>query len=160
MPVSDTEVLQPGAQPQGAPSEWDLAFARLRERFPKVKDTILFCVHALQSGDPDLGDLKAQAQMHGLRITAASLNAARELLQPGSRPARRRAAPAAIAPSPVPAPPAARARRKQPSATDDAEIEALIRALVAKVQARSAARIAELEGALRTSLAILDDAMS
>ena len=72
--------LQPATS---SPSPWDAEFQRLRERLPKIKDSILFCVHALQqSPGIALDDLKAQADLHRIRVTGGSLNAARRLLRP------------------------------------------------------------------------------
>src|SRR5262245_16216634 len=106
--MSDQLPLPPASEPP-PDNAWDQQFDRLRSRFPGVKDTILFCVHALQHGsDVDLESLKAQAAMYGLRITGASLNAARRVLNPDLAPrprARRGAAEvAAAAPAPAAAP--------------------------------------------------------
>ncbi len=68
--------------PETTPTDdWNAQFAALKARFPKVRDTIVFAIHALQS-DPDiaLDDMKAQAKMHDIRVTASSVNAARRLL--------------------------------------------------------------------------------
>ncbi len=57
-------------QPTTTPTDdWKAQFAALKARFPKVKDSIVFAIHALQS-NPDiaLDDLKAQANLHGIRV--------------------------------------------------------------------------------------------
>ncbi len=55
--------------PMTSPTDsWDAQFAALKTRFPKAKDSIVFCIHALQnSPDIALDDLKAQAKLHGIR---------------------------------------------------------------------------------------------
>lgn len=81
--MTDTElaplpVATPPAQP---PDPWAAQFEQLRARFPQAQPSVLFCVHALQQqSDIELEDLKAQAALHGHRVTGASLNAARRLL--------------------------------------------------------------------------------
>src|SRR5882672_7833863 len=66
------------------PASWDVEFHRLRAGFPKAKDSILFCIHALQSNESImLEDLKAQAAMHGIRVTGASVTAARLQMRRG-----------------------------------------------------------------------------
>ena len=49
---------------------WNAQFAALKARFPKVRDSVVLTIHALQS-NPDiaLDDLKAQANLHGIRVT-------------------------------------------------------------------------------------------
>jgi hypothetical protein len=71
---------------------WDANFQALHARFPKSHDSILFCLHELQQSDTvSLDDLKALANLHGIRITGASVAAARRLLAPRA-PRPRRAA--------------------------------------------------------------------
>src|SRR5262245_19379012 len=161
--MSDQLPLPPAgeATPDNA---WDQQFDRLRNRFPGVKDTILFCVHALQHGSVvDLEALKAQAVMYGLRITGASLNAARRVLDPSAapRPRRRaeRVAAAATEAAPAPARVAAPRSRAVPPGSQ-AEVEAMIRALVAKVQADTDARLQRLRGAVDEALRILRDVLA
>jgi hypothetical protein len=85
--------LEPAPTARPAPDPWAATFDGLRRRFPRVRDTVLLCVHVLEHGeDAGLDALKARAALHGLHVTGASLNAARRLL-------RHQAAP----PSPAPA---------------------------------------------------------
>jgi hypothetical protein len=82
-----------------SPSPWDIEFNRLRARFPGAKPAVLFCVHAFQQRpDINIADLKAQAELHGLKVSVGSWTAARHLLSP---PAAR----AVPAPLPLPATP-------------------------------------------------------
>jgi hypothetical protein len=62
---------------------WDAQFQALKARFARVKESVVFAIHALQT-NPEIAleDIKAQATMHGLRVTAASVTAARRLLAP------------------------------------------------------------------------------
>ena len=162
--MSDQLPLPPAGEPT-PDNAWDQQFDRLRNRFPGVKDTILFCVHALQHAtDVDLEALKAQAAMYGLRITAASVNAARRVLNPDAAPRPRkraeRAAIAAVDATPTPArvaPP--RSRGRVAAADSQAEVEAMIRAVVAKVQAGADARLQRLRDAVDEALRILREVL-
>src|SRR5690606_42019938 len=62
-------------------ADWDAQSEALKARFPKLPPSIVFAFHALQA-DPEmaLGDIKAQASLHGIRVTAASVSAAERLL--------------------------------------------------------------------------------
>src|SRR5262245_41893996 len=163
--MSDQLPLPPASEPP-PDNAWDQQFDRLRSRFPGVKDTILFCVHALQHGsDVDLEALKAQAAMYGLRITGASLNAARRALDPNAapRPRRRTARVAATATDAAPAPPrvaAPRSRGRAAPPESQVEVEAMIRAVVAKVQADTDARLQRLRSAIDEALRILRDVLA
>ena len=75
--------MSEAAIPPTPPSQWDVEFARLRERFPDAKPSVLFCVHAMQQRpDIDMQSLKALADRHGLAVSIGSWNAARQLLRP------------------------------------------------------------------------------
>lgn len=80
--MTDTELAPLPAAPDATPPDpWAAQFEQLRARFPGAQPSVLFCVHALQQqADIELEDLKAQAALHGHRVTGASLNAARRLL--------------------------------------------------------------------------------
>lgn len=87
-----TELQPAPALPSPPANAWNLEFDKLRARFPRVQERVLFCIHALQQeADPRMEDLRALAGLHGLRITAASLHAAKRLL--GLEPARRKPGP-------------------------------------------------------------------
>src|SRR5262245_21053741 len=153
--MTDTLIETP-AEPLQAPTpDWNTEFARLRQRFRGVKDTILFCVHALQQNQHlALDDLKAQATLHGLRITAASLNAAHRLLTPQPPPPAIAAATAGAAP---------RSRRGRhapmPRSEPPGDMERMIVEILERVRAESAARIAQLEAALREAMTVIRDAL-
>jgi hypothetical protein len=76
-------------QPAVSTTLWDTEFQRLRDRFPKAPVPGRFCIHVLQQ-DPDiaLDDLKAQAHMHGIRVTGWSLHSARRHLTGQPPPGR------------------------------------------------------------------------
>ena len=121
------------------------AFAVLKAQFPKAKDTIVFCVHVLQqNGDAGLDELKAQAGLHGLRVTAASVAAARRLLAGDGGEAQ------------VPAKPRARAN----VANVGGDAEALLRQVLVKVQGQGQAEAERLRAAMRKAVALLEAAAS
>lgn len=61
--------------------KWNEQFATLKARYPHVRNAILVALHIItQNPDISLDDAKAQANLHGTRITAASVNGARKLL--------------------------------------------------------------------------------
>ena len=138
-------------------SDWDAQFAELRTRFPGTKDSVLFCIHALQQ-DPDvpIGDLKAQAAMHSVRVTAASVAAAQRLLAP--------AGPAAAATPATPAPgaeyqhvePGQRARRtriRKPEPQID--LESMVRQVVAKASESGEAKVSRMRAAIQRAIEVL-----
>ncbi len=129
-----------------APASWDVEFHRLRARFPRVKDSILFCVHALQQADNvALDDLKAQAQMHRIRVTGASLTAAWRQLQK-----RDPAASGPPAARPVPKP------RPTETATD---LEQMLRQVIGRAHGDADAEVARLKAAVRKTIAALRAAL-
>lgn len=82
--------LGPANAPPAPTTLWDANFRALHARFPKSNASILFCLHELQQSDTmSMSNLKALAAMHGIRITGASLTAARRLMVPRvARPRR------------------------------------------------------------------------
>ena len=138
--------------PKANTGTWDAAFTALKARHPKAKDSIVFCIHALRA-NPEIGldDLKAQAAMHGIRVTAASVNAAQRLMAP--EPARD-APDAEEAPTPA----KANVRRERPARAAKGEVsaEAMLRQVVAKMQAQSGAEAERLRVAIRKAVAVLE----
>lgn len=141
--------------PKANTGTWDTAFAALKARFPKAKDSIVFCIHALRA-NPEIGldDLKAQAAMHGIRVTAASVTAAQRLTAP--EPARGAQDAATLT---VPAQPKARRGRPARAAAGDLDAEAMLRAVVAKMQAQGGKEAERLRAAIRRAVAVLGDAI-
>ncbi|MBK8100633.1 MAG: hypothetical protein IPK26_26385 [Planctomycetes bacterium] len=138
--------------PATTTANWNAEFAALKARFPHAKDTIVFCVHALmQSPDIGLDDLKAQAALHGLRVTGASVTAARRLMAEGNAQA-----PAGAA---ITAPAAQRQPRRVRAAEPPVDTEALIRQVVGRIQTQGAADSERLKDAVRKAVAILQAAV-
>ena len=138
--------------PATAPDTWSQQLAQLKARYKHVRPAVLVALNILLHDENiDLGDAKAQAQLHGVRITAASMNAARTLLS-------RMDSPATVA-APVPAtttivaPARAPRRHREPQAPLDAE--AMIRGFVERVNAEKQAEVARLKDAVRTAIAAL-----
>jgi hypothetical protein len=138
-----------------AAASWAAQLKELKTLFPAVRDTILFCFHALtQDPEVEFEDLKERASQNGLRITNASVNGAKRLLaNSGESQAR---APAANEDAEPAAP--ARARRPRP-AQGALDAEALIRGLAGKLQAHGAVEANDLRDAMRRAIRILIDAV-
>ena len=95
-------------------------------------------------------DAKARAAMRGVRITAASINGARNLL------AKRETA----APIEAPAQAAERPARRRERAPEPAvDAEALIKQVVGKLQAQGNAEAERLREAMRKAMAVLASAV-
>ena len=138
-----------------ATTTWNAAFAALKARFPKAKDSIAFCIHALQA-NPDiaLDDLKAQALMHGIRITGASVTAAQKLMSGTTKPkAPTTAAAPAVARATADAP--ARPARHARSTGAAPDPTAMIQQVVAKLQQQSGAEAERLREAIRKAVGVL-----
>ncbi len=152
--MTETE-LQPAPSPSTA--SWDSAFANLKARYPKVKDSIVFCIHALHA-NPDiaLDDLKAQALMHGIRITGASVTAAQKLMLAGTKPSTPAISTPAVVPAPKPAP--RQPRRERTS--EVADPARMIEQVVAKLQQQSGAEAERLRAAIRKAIAALEAALA
>ena len=135
---------------------WDAAFAALRARYPKAKDSIVFCIYELQNNpEVALDDLKARASMHGIRVTGASVNAAQRLMAPeeaGSEPE-------AAEVEPAPRKPRGRPARQQKAASNGLDAEAMLRQVVAKMQAQSSAEAERLRASIRKAVAVLEAAV-
>ncbi len=137
------------------PDDWNAQFAALKARFPKAKDSIVFAIHALQSNsDIALDDLKAQANLHGIRVTASSVTAAQRLLAPTSATNG-----AAASPAPKATAAKTRRRRKPRAAKAPLDVESLIRTTVGKIQDQGAADSDRLREAIRKAIGVLQAAV-
>jgi hypothetical protein len=139
-------------------TDQDSQLADLKARYPKVREPILVALHILaQNPGVGIDDAKAQAALRGVRITAASLNAAQRLLsrQDGApavaaTPARARRNGAVAATKPQP--------RRPRAAKPDLNAEALIRGVVSKIQDQGNAETERLRDAMRKAIAVLEAA--
>lgn len=136
-------------------TEWNTAFQTLRARYPKVREPIVVALHILQQ-NPDiaLDDAKAQAALHGARITAASVSAAQRLLS------RQDGAPAGETAKPKMAPkPATPRARRATRADTPLDIEGVVRDAVTRISAKGAADAERLRAAMRKAIATLETAL-
>jgi len=135
-----------------ATDTWTDEIAALKTRYPHVRDPILAALNLLLT-DPNItdDDAKARAAMRGVRITAASINGARNLL------AKRETAVPDAAPAPAVERPARPRRERAPEPAVDAE--ALIKQVVGKLQAQGNAEAERLRNAMRKAMALLAGAI-
>lgn len=132
---------------------WADELAALRARHPHVREPILAALNILLA-DPNItdDDAKARAAMRGVRITAASINGARNLLAK-----RETTAPSEPMATPVTERPARQRRERAPEPAVDAE--ALIKQVVGKLQAQGNAEAERLRDAMRKAITLLAGAI-
>ena len=134
---------------------WTSQLEQLRVRYKHVRPPILAALNILlHNANISIDDAKAQAQVYGVRITAASMNAARTLLSRMDAPT------AATAPTttatPTSAAPTARRAPRRPRAADaPLDAEALIKNVVAKLHTQSAAEADRLRDGIRKAIGTL-----
>jgi len=134
-----------------ASDTWTDELAALKARHPHVREPILAALNLLLA-EPNItdNDAKARAAMRGVRITAASINGARNLLAKRETAVPAQAAPATERP--------ARPRRElAPEPAVDAE--SLIKQVVGKLQAQGNAEAERLRDAMRKAMAVLAGAI-
>jgi hypothetical protein len=135
---------------------WNAQLAELQSRYRHVRPAILAALNVLQN-EPELSvdDAKARAAKHGVRITAASVNAARRLLS------RQDGAPATDDAEPKAAAPAKPTRERRPRANDGGvDAEALIRGVVSKLQNQGNTEAERLRGVMRKVIDTMQAALS
>ena len=126
---------------------WANEMAHLRSRYKTVREPILAALNLLlQDANITDDDAKARAAMRGIRITAASINGARNLL------AKRDTAGAA---TDAPARPATTTVRRVRPAPAEIDAEGLIRQVVGKLQSQGTAEAERLREAMRKAVAVL-----
>ena len=132
---------------------WANELAALKARHPHVREPILAALNILLA-EPNItdDDAKARAAMRGVRITAASINGARNLLAK-----REPAVPTEPAAAPATERQARPRRERAPEPAVDAE--ALIKQVVGKLQAHGNAEAERLRDAMRKVVAILQTAI-
>ncbi len=121
-------------------------------RYKHVREPILVALNLLlHDQNIALDDAKAQAALHGTRITAASMAAAQRLME------RRTDAPVA-ATATTAATPTQRPARRARAADPGVDAEALIRGVVAKIQGQGSVEANRMREAMRKAVAILQAA--
>ena len=132
---------------------WTDEIAALKARYPHVRDPILAALNLLLT-DPNItdDDAKARAAMRGVRITAASINGARNLMAK-----RETAVPIEPTATTAAERPARPRRERAPEPAVDAE--ALIKQVVGKLQAQGNAEAERLRDAMRRAVAVLAGAV-
>ncbi len=137
-----------------ATDTWTDELAAIKARYPHVRAPILAALNLLLT-DPNISDddAKARAAMRGVRITAASINGARNLLAK-----REPAVPNEPAATPAAERPARPRRERAPEPAFDAE--ALIKQVVGKLQAQGNAEAERLRDAMRKAMAVLASAIA
>jgi hypothetical protein len=131
------------------------SLAELKERYPSIREPIRVALHLLlQKPEISIDDAKAKAGAMGTRITAASINAARRLLERmDTAPSTPAAAPAATT---APTRPARRPRASEPAA----DAEALIRGVVAKLASQGNVEADRLRASIRRAVDLLNSALA
>jgi hypothetical protein len=128
---------------------WTKQLEQLRTRYKHLRPAVLAALNVLVHDENVADDdAKARANLHGVRITAASLNAARTVLS-------RMDAPPLAQASKVATPPPARAPRPQRSTEIPFDAEALVRGVVAKIQGQGNAETERLREGIRKAIAAL-----
>ena len=133
---------------------WTAQLGHLKSRYRHVREPILVALNILLHDQSiALDDAKAQAVLHGTRITAASVNAAKTLL--AKMDAQDIAAGAQREPAVPPTTRPARPARRPRAADTHVDAEALIRGVVAKIQGQGNAEADRLREAMRKAIATL-----
>ncbi|MEO6594590.1 MAG: hypothetical protein ABIP94_07540 [Planctomycetota bacterium] len=132
---------------------WTTEIEQLRSRYKNVREPILAALNVLlHDANVSADDAKARAAMRGVRITAASVNAARTLLS------RMDATPAPAA-APKDDAPVRRAVRRVRGAETAVDAEQLIRQVVDKLQNQGNAEAERLREAIRKAVQLLQSAL-
>jgi hypothetical protein len=127
---------------------WAAQLEQLRARYKHVRAPVLAALNILiHDQNISIDDAKAQAALHGVRITAASVAAARTLLSRMDGP------PTPVASTTPSAPTGQPRRHRAPEKAVDAE--ALVRGFVAKLQGQGNAEAERLREAMRKAIAVL-----
>jgi hypothetical protein len=134
---------------------WAENLAAQKARFPNAKDSILFAIAALQDnpGIP-IDDLKTLASQQGIRVTAASVNAAKRLIDPENA-----TTPVGAAAGLDSAPARERLTRRVRAADAPMDANALIQDVVAKIQAQGNAEVERMREAVRKAISALEAAV-
>jgi len=131
-----------------ATDTWTAQLEQLRVRYKHVRPPILAALNILLHNENiSIDDAKASASLHGVRITAASVAAARTLLSRMDGP------PPPVAPSTTSAP--TRAPRRARAADAPIDAESLIKNVVARIQGQGNIEAERLRAGIRKAIAAL-----
>lgn len=139
---------------------WTAEMAQLRSHYKTVREPILAALNLmLQDENISDEDAKARAAMRGVRITAASINGARNLL--AKRDGAQEAAATPTEPDAAPATATApvRAARRVRAAEGTMDAAAMIQQVVAKLQQQGSAETERLKDAIRKAISTLSAAV-
>lgn len=157
--MHEPDTSAPGAPPTTTAASWNDYFDKLQARYPTVSTPILVALHILtQHPDIALLDAKAHAAVHGVRITAASVSAARRLLQRQTQATDTKAAGQKK--------PTRKAKRPQAQAAVFAtppsgfNIEKLVRGTIESIRADAEADAEKLREAMQRAASILQAAIA
>ncbi len=139
-------------EPVPSADTWTQQLEQLRARYKHVRPPTLAALNVLIF-DPQISvdDAKARAALHGVRITAASIGAARTLLERMDSPS--------TAMAPAATPPTTREPRRPRPPDKGVDAEALVRGFVSKLQAHGTAEGDRLREAMRKAIAVLQAAV-
>ena len=138
-----------------ATDTWAAQLEQLRSRYKHVRPPVLAALNVLiHDQNISLDDAKAQAARHGVRITAASVNAARTLLSRMDEAPAAKSAPGTKSHT-APAAAPTRAPRRPRAAEIPLDTEALVRGVVAKIQGQGNAEAERLRDGIRRAISAL-----
>ncbi len=144
-------------QPAPATDTWTAQLDHLRDRYKHLRPAVLAAVNVLLH-DENINDddAKARAAAHGVRITAASLNAARTVLSrmdskaPAAKPNKAKAPTTAIQARPA----------RRPRATKEIDAQALIKQVVDRIQDAGSAETQRLRDGIQKAIGALQAVLS
>lgn len=136
---------------------WAAQLDQLQARYKNLRPAVLAAVNVLLH-DENISDedAKARAAAHGVRITAASLNAARTVLSKMDTTTNSGSTTTTAATT---APAAATTRRRVRVVEPAVDAEALIKQVVGRLQSQSNAEADRLRDAVRKAIGILQVAV-
>jgi hypothetical protein len=127
---------------------------QLRVRYKHIREPILVALNILlHDQNIALEDAKAQAALHGVKITAASVASAKRLL------ARMDGAPSTATPTPALAAHAPRRARPARAPQTEVDVEAVVRGMVTRLQGQGNAEAERLRESIRKAIAVLQAAI-
>lgn len=137
---------------------WTKQLEQLRARYKHLRPAVLAALNVLLHNENATDDdAKAQAAAHGVRITAASLNAARTVLsRMHEAPAPTSTPKAPAAQGNAPSRPARRSREND----EPLDLEKLVRGVVTRIQGHGNAEADRIRDAVRKAITTLQAALA